>query len=113
MSTDLVKRFDLFLLAVNVGAGFDLVSGNVCPRFSYDLPSEWMAGVAEAEESLHLDALSWSVFAVHGMIGFELGPPFFRLYGDLRWTIPLSQDEQWWEIQLGPVSALLGFVIRF
>lgn len=113
VSTEIVKRFDLFLLAMNVGAGVDLLGGEILPRISYNLPPELTGGVANALDELHLDELAWSAFAVHGMIGFELGPPFFRLYGDLRWMIPLSQAEEWWGIRLGPVSALLGFVIRF
>ncbi len=112
-STETVKRFDLFILALNLGVGLDLIGGEILPRISYDLPPEMMGGVADALDELHLDELTWSAFAVHGMIGFEVGPPFLRLYGDVRWMIPLSQAEEWWGIRLGPVSALLGFVIRF
>ena len=113
LSTEVAKRLDLLILALNFGAGLDLIGGEIVPRISYDLPPEMMGGVAEALNELHLDELAWSAFAVHGMIGFEVGPPFLRLYGDVRWMIPLSQDEKWWGIRLGPVSALLGFVIRF
>jgi len=113
LSTEVVKRLDLLILALNFGAGLDLLRGEILPLISYDLPSEMAGGVAEALNALHLDELTWSAFAVHGMIGFELGPPFLRLYGDVRWTMPLSQTEKWWGIRLGPVSALLGFVIRF
>ncbi len=113
LSTEVVKRFDLLILALNLGAGIDLLGGEILPRISYDLPAEMASGVTTALEALHLDELTWSSFAVHGMIGFELGPPFLRLYGDVRWMMPLSQAEEWWEIRLGPVSALLGFVIRF
>lgn len=113
LSTEAIKRFDVFLLALNLGAGVDLFGGKILPQISYDLPPEMTPGAADALNALHLDALSWSGFAVHGMIGFELGPPFLRFYGDLRWTVPLSQDEEWWGIRLGPLSALLGFVIRF
>jgi len=113
LSTEVVKRLDLLILALNLGVGLDLFGGEIEPRISYDLPAEMTDGVATALEALHLDGLAWSSFAVHGMIGFELGPPFLRLYGDVRWTVPLSQNEEWWGIHLGPVSALLGFVIRF
>ncbi|MBU1049258.1 hypothetical protein KKG90_04455 [Candidatus Bipolaricaulota bacterium] len=113
LSTEVVKRLDLFLLAWNLGVGIDLLGIDIHPSVSYDLPDEMMAAAAEAVSELHVDGLSWSGFTVHGMIGFELGPPFLRLYGDLRWTVPLSQTTDWWEIRLGPVSALLGFVIRF
>lgn len=113
LSTEVVKRFDLLILALNFGAGIDLLGGEILPRISYDLPAEMTSGLATALETLHLDELAWSSFAIHGMIGFELGPPFLRLYGDVRWMIPLSHAEEWWGIRLGPVSALLGFVIRF
>ena len=113
LSTEVVKRLDLFILALNFGAGLDLLRGEILPRISYDLPPEMMDGVAEALDKLHLDELAWSAFAVHGMVGFEIGPPFLRVYGDVRWMVPVSQDEEWWGIRLGPVSALLGFVIRF
>ena len=113
LSTEVVKRLDLFILALNFGAGLDLLRGEILPRISYDLPPEMMGGVAEALDELHLDELTWSAFAVHGMVGFEIGPPFLRVYGDVRWMVPVSQDEEWWGIRLGPVSALLGFVIRF
>ncbi len=113
VSTEVVKRFDLFLFALNLGAGCDLMGGEILPSISVATPPEMAAAVDAALDHLHLDALSWSSFAIHGMIGFELGPPFLRLYGDVRWTVPLSQTEEWWGIRLGPVSALLGFVIRF
>ncbi len=112
-STEVIKRFDWFLLAWNFGAGIDLIGGEILPLIDYDLPQDWIPGAMAALEALHLDELTWSGVAVHGMIGFELGPPFLRLYGDLRWTTPLSQANDWWGIRLGPVSALLGFVIHF
>ena len=113
VSTEVVKRVDLLVLAFNFGVGIDLLGGEILPRVSYSVPPEMTAGVVGALDALHLDALSWSALAAHGMIGFELGPPFLRLYGDVRWMIPLSQEEEWWGLRMGPVSALLGFVIRF
>ena len=113
LSTEVVKHLDLLILALNFGAGLDLIGGEILPRISYDLPPEMTDGVAAALNALHLNELAWSVFAAHAMIGFELGPRFLRLYGDVRWTVPLSQTEEWWGIRPGPVSALLGFVIRF
>ncbi|MEE8593100.1 MAG: hypothetical protein V3T03_03125 [Candidatus Bipolaricaulota bacterium] len=113
LSTEVVKRLDLLILALNLGVGLDLIGGEIVPQITYDLPAEMEDGVAAALNALHLNELAWSAFAAHGMIGFELGPPFLRLYGDVRWTMPLSQSDDWWGIQLGPVSALLGFVIRF
>ena len=113
LTTEVVKRFDLFLLALNLGAGLDLIGGQVKLPISYELPEDLEDGVGQALQVLHLDELSWSSFAVHGVIGFELGPPFLRLYGDLRWAVSLSQREEWWGIRPGPLSALIGFVIRF
>lgn len=113
LSTEVVKHLDLLILALNLGAGLNLVGGEITPQITYDLPSEMEAGVAAALNALHLDELAWSAFALHAMIGFEVGPPFLRLYGDVRWTVPLSQAEGWWGIRLGPLAGLLGFVIRF
>jgi hypothetical protein len=113
LTTEVVKRFDLFLLALNLGAGLDLIGGHVVPSIETDLPGDLEDGVDQALDALHLDDVTWSSFAMHGMIGFELGPPFLRLYGDLRWAVSLSQREEWWGIRPGPLSALIGFVIRF
>jgi hypothetical protein len=113
LSTEVVKRLDLLVLAFDFGVGLDLTGGEITPRVSYDLPAGMAEGVDAALAALRLDELSWSELAVHGMIGFELGPPFLRIYGDVRWRIPLSQQEGWWGLRPGPVSALLGFVIRF
>ena len=113
LSTEVVKRLDLFLLALNLGVGLDLFGGIIEPSISYDLPAEMTSGAASALDALHLDELTWSSFAFHGMIGLELGPPFLRLYGDVRWMILLSESEGWWGLRPGPLAALLGFVIRF
>jgi len=113
LSTEVVKRLDLLILALNFGAGLDLIGGEILPEINYDLPPEMADGMASALDALHLNELTWSAFAAHGMVGFELGPPFLRLYGDVRWMVPLSQTEEWWGIRLGPISALLGLVIRF
>ena len=113
LSTEVVKRLDLFILALDFGVGLDLIEGWIRPVPSYSLPPELENVAAGVLDALHLDELTWSGLAAHGMIGFEVGPPFLRLYGDVRWTIPLSQTEEWWKLRLGPVSALLGFVIRF
>jgi hypothetical protein len=112
-STEAIKRWDLLILALNFGAGIDLFGGVIRPQIVVELPPDMIDGATSALGALHLDEMTWSGFAVHGMMGFELGPPFFRLYGDLRWTIAVSQDENWWGLRPGPLSALLGFVIRF
>ena len=113
LSTELVKRFDLLLLAVTLGAGVDLIGADVVPTVVFDVPEELEDGVTGALAALHLDGLSWSSFAAHATLGFEVGPPFLRLYGDVRWTMPLSTSTEWWELRAGPLSALIGFVIRF
>jgi len=113
LSTEVVKRLDLLILALDFGVGLDLIKGRILPVISYDLPPELINVAADVLDALYLDELTWSGLAAHGMIGFEVGLPFLRLYGDVRWTIPLSQTEEWWKLRLGPVSALLGFVIRF
>lgn len=113
VSTEVVKRLDLLVLALNFGAGLNLIGGRIRPQINHQLPAEMADGVTEALTALRLDELTWSAFAMHGMIGFELGPPFLRIYGDVRWMIPLSQHDGWWGIRLGPVAALVGFVIRF
>jgi len=113
VSTELVKRFDVFLFAVTLGAGLDLIGAEIVPSVVVDVPEAIEDGVNDALAALHLDGLSWSSFATHAMIGFEVGPPFLRLYGDVRWTMPVSTKAGWWELRTGPVSALLGFVIRF
>jgi len=113
LSTEVVKRLDLLILAINFGVGVDLLGGVIEPSISYDLPAEMTSGVTTALDALHLDELACSSFAMHGMIGFELGPPFLRIYGDVRWMITLSESEGWWGLRPGPLAALLGFVIRF
>ncbi len=114
MSTELVKRFDLLVFAINLGAGVDLMGGRVVPSVRHEsVPPQLAAGIEGARAALHLDGLSWSAFAVHGVVGFELGPPFLRLYGDLRWTVPLSVGESWWGLRPGPIAAMVGLVIRF
>ncbi|MBE0634962.1 hypothetical protein IH601_03085 [Candidatus Bipolaricaulota bacterium] len=113
LTTEVVKQLDLFLLALNLGVGIDLFGGAIEPQISYDIPAEMAGGMASALDALHLDELSWSSFAFHGMIGLELGPPFLRIYGDIRWMVSLSESEGWWGLRPGPLAALLGFVIRF
>jgi len=113
LSTDVVKRFDVLVLALTLGGGIDLVQGEIRPLVDLDVPSEFEDGAAGALAALHLDELAWSAFAVHGVIGFELGPPFLRIYGDVRFLLPLSEAADWWDLRLGGLAAVLGVVIRF
>jgi len=113
LSTDVVKRFDAFVLALTLGGGIDLIGGEIRPLVDLDVPTGFEDDVADALVALHLDGLTWSTFAVHGVVGLEIGPPFLRLYGDLRFLLPLSEGAGWWELRSGGLAAMLGVVIRF
>ena len=71
------------------------------------------AALADALAALRIDEFAWSVFAAHATIGFEVGLPFLRLYGDVRFLLPLSHGESWWGVQVGGFAGLLGFAILF
>ncbi len=113
LSTDVVKRFDALVLALTLGGGIDLIGGEIRPLVDVDVPAGFEDDVADALAALHLDELTWSTFAVHGVVGFEIGPPFLRLYGDLRFLLPLSEGAGWWDLRSGGLAAVLGVVIRF
>ncbi len=113
LSTDVVKRFDLLILALTLGGGVDLLRGEIRPLVDVDVPPEFEDGVAGALAALHLDELTWSTFAVHGVVGLEIGPPFLRIYGDVRFLLPLSEAANWWDLRPGGLAAVLGVVIRF
>ena len=113
LSTDVVKRFDLLILALTLGGGVDLMRGEIQPLVDLDVPSEFEDDVAGALAALHLDELTWSTFAVHGVVGLEIGPPFLRIYGDVRFLLPLSEAANWWDLRSGGLAAVLGVVIRF
>jgi len=113
LSTDVVKRFDLLVLAVTLGGGVDLVRGELRPLVDLDLPPEWDDAADDALAALHIDEFAWSSFAVHGVLGFEVGPPFLRLYADIRFILPVSSTTGWWDLRVGGLAAVLGVVIRF
>jgi hypothetical protein len=113
LSTDVVKRFDALVLALTLGGGIDLIGGEIRPLVDLDVPAGFEDDVADALAALHLDGLTWSTFAVHGVVGLEIGPPFLRLYGDLRFLLPLSEGAGWWDLRSGGLAAVLGVVIRF
>ena len=113
LSTDMVKRFDLLVLALSFGGGIDLLGGAIRPRGDIDVPPAYAAAAGDALAALHLDELTWSTFAVHGVVGLEIGPPFLRIYGDLRFLLPLSDGGSWWDLRAGGLAAVLGVVIRF
>jgi hypothetical protein len=113
LSTDVVKRFDLLILALTLGGGIDLLRGRIQPLVDLDVPPEFEDDVAGALAALHLDELAWSTFAVHGVVGLEIGPPFLRIYGDVRFLLPVSEAANWWNLRSGGLTAVLGVVIRF
>jgi hypothetical protein len=113
LSTDVVKRFDVIVLALTLGGGIDLIGGEIRPLVDLDVPAVFEDGAAGALEALHLDGLTWSAFAVHGVVGLEIGPPFLRIYGDVRFLLPVSEAANWWDLRLGGLAAVLGVVIRF
>jgi hypothetical protein len=113
LSTDVVKRLDALVLALTLGGGVDLIGGEIRPVVDLHVPAEVEDGVADALAALHLDELTWSTFALHGVVGVEIGPPFLRLYADVRFLLPLSSGRSWWELRSSGWSAVLGVVIRF
>lgn len=113
LSTDVVKRFDALVLALTLGGGIDLIGGEIRPLVDLDVPPGFEDDVAGALAALHIDGMTWSTFAVHGVIGLEIGPPFLRIYGDLRFLLPLSAGAGWWDLRSGGLAAVLGLVIRF
>jgi len=113
LSTDVVKRFDALVLALTLGAGVDLIGGEIRPIVDVEVPTEYEDDAAAALAALRLDELTWSTFAVHGVIGFEIGPPFLRLYGDVRCLLPVSESASWWNLRAAGWAAVLGMVIRF
>ena len=113
LSTDVVKRFDAIALAVTLGGGIDLIGGEIQPLLDVDVPPEFEEDVADALAALRVDGMTWSTFAAHAVIGFEIGPPFLRLYGDVRFLLPFSRSQGWWGLRTGGLAAVLGVVIRF
>jgi len=113
LSTEAVKRFDLLLLGVTLGGGLDVIHGRVTPILDIDVASDYASAVSDTLAALRLDEIFWSAFAAHVGIGFEVGLPFLRLYADLRFLMPLSQNESWWSVRVGSFSGLFGFAILF
>ena len=113
LSTEVVKRIDLFLLGFTLGAGLDLIQGRVEPVVDLDASPEIDDGLRNALAALHLDELTWSTFGVHATVGIELGLPFLRIYGDLRFLLPLSERDGWWGLRAGDFSGLVGIAILF
>jgi hypothetical protein len=113
VAAELTKRLDFLVGAVEFGAGVHLVRGDLTPRIEVDVPPELESGISDALDALHLDGLHWSAFGSHVTVGLEVGPPFFRLHGDVRFALSLSSASGWWEMRLGELMATIGVVIRF
>jgi hypothetical protein len=109
--TELTKRLDVFVAAVEFGAGVHLVRGVVTPRIEVSPELETL--VRDALVALHLDGLAWSAFGTHATVGLEVGLPFLRLRGDVRFVLPVIQSTAWWDVRLGGIMATIGMVIRF
>ena len=112
-SSELTKRFDLFFAAIELGAGVYLIGGSIEPTLTVSGTTELSDTLRDAADALHLDGFTWSEFGAHALVGFELGPPFFRLHADLRYTFPMSRTSGWWNIGVGRLAAGVGMVIRF
>jgi len=112
LSADAVKRFDAFVFALSVGGGLDWSGGRIRPLVDL-APAALADGLADALAALHLDALSWATLAAHGLVGVEIGPPFLRLCGEVRFLLPLHSKQAWWGLRSGEWAAVLGMVIRF
>lgn len=113
LSTDLLKRLDLVIAGIDFGLGLDVIQGRIAPEVTYQVPSEFKDGTEAALAALHLDQVYWSAFGIHGLVGFELGPPFLRLFAEVRFFLPVSQSSGWWAIGVGSLAGDLGLVIRF
>jgi len=113
LSTEIVKRLDLLLLGFTLGGGIDIIRGRVTPILDIDVPTEYQAALSDALAALRIDEFSWSSFAAHVGVGFEVGLPFLRLYGEVRFLLPMSQAESWWGVRVGGFAGLVGFVILF
>ena len=112
-SADVVSRFDALFAAMSVAVGVDWIQGSIAPSVDLEIPPDWTATATDALEELHLEALSWTSFGVHGALGVELGLPFLRVYGHVRFRLPVSERVGWWQLRAGRYAGALGMVIRF
>lgn len=112
LATEIVKRLDLLIAGINLGLGVDLIQGEITPAVDIDA-ADYQEEVDAALAELHLNEIYWTVFAVHGALGIEVGPPFLRTRAEVRFLLPLSRTTGWWEIDVGGLSGSVGLVIRF
>jgi len=113
LMTEATKRLDLVVLGVELGVGVDAVFGSLRPGIEVTV-SEFQEVVDDAVAALHLDGLGWSILAMHGTIGLEIGPPFLRAYLRGLGMLPVvGRQDPWWPITLGHLALKAGVVIRF
>ena len=112
-SAEVVSRFDALFAAMSVAVGIDWIQGAIVPSVELDVPPDWAATASDALTALHLDELSWATFAVHGALGVEVGLPFLRVYGQVRFLLPVNERVGWWQLRAGRYAGALGMVIRF
>jgi len=111
--TEVTKRFDLLVAALDLALGVHLVRGEVTPRVEIDVSPEYETAAAGVVGALHLDGLTWSAFGVHASAGIEVGPPFLRIGVTAHFVLPIAASSGWWGIDVGSVGGSLGMVIRF
>lgn len=111
--TEVTKRFDLFVVGLDLAAGVLLVGGGASPEVEVDVPTELAEPVQAALAALRLDELTWSAFAITSAVGVEIGPPFLRLVGEVRFILPISASSGWWDVRIGGIGGSVGMVIRF
>ena len=112
LSTELVKRVDLFVAGIEVNFGVDLIQARISPVLTVDAPG-YQNQVNLALAALHLNGFVWSAFAGHAGVGIEIGPPFLRLFARGHLLFPLSQTTGWWGVRVNGWSGSVGFAIRF
>ena len=112
LSTELVKRVDLFVAGIEVNFGVDLIQARISPVLTVDAPG-YQNQVNLALAALHLNGFVWSAFAGHAGVGIEIGPPFLRLFARGHLLFPLSQTTGWWGVRVDGWSGSVGIVIRF
>lgn len=112
-SVDALARFDALFAALDIGVGIHWIDGRLLPSLTVDAPDGWDEVVNDAWAELHPDQLTWSSAGMHGMFGVEVGPPFFRVYGNMAFLAPISQSVNWWDLRVGRFVVTAGVVIRF